>query len=57
MDPMRVTSLSVDGVFAVDVPHCFEQYLPCRKQHPIAISFTGNVESLNSLGVSEDATL
>lgn len=64
MGPMRVTSLSVDGVFTVDQSsvgdqrgHCFEQYSPCRIHHPIAISFTGNVESLNRLDVSEGAKL
>jgi hypothetical protein len=78
MNPMRITSLTVDGVFTVDIPesppptlgkegpaessgpsrgHCFEQSQPYRKAHPIAISFSGNSESLKALGVSENVKL
>ena len=66
MNPMRVTSLSVDGVFIVEKEaenpnpsraHCFEQYQPYRAAHPTAISFIGCPELLNDLGVSEHEKL
>ncbi len=66
LNPMRVTSLSVDGVFTVDTQesppesssssrgHCFEQSQPYRKVHPIALCFIGNSELLKALGICED---
>ena len=53
--PMKlsVTSLSPDGVFTADEPHCFEQAQPHRIKSPLAVTFSNVPPSLQAAGVAE----
>jgi hypothetical protein len=55
--PMQliVTSLSPDGVFTTDVPHCFDQGNPLRVEHPVSFTFANVPPSLAVAGVVEGA--
>jgi hypothetical protein len=57
--PMQliVTSLSPDGVFTTDFPHCFDQGNPLRVEHPVSITFANVPPSLAAAGVVEGATV
>lgn len=57
--PMQLTviSLSPEGVFTTDAPHCFDQASPDRRDHPIAVTFAGVPPSLAAAGVVEGATV
>ena len=54
---LSVTSLSPDGVFTTDVPHCFDQAQRHRVDHPVAVTFINVPPSLASAGVVEGATV
>ena len=53
---LTVTSLSADGVFTTDVPHCFDQGNPLRVEHPVSFTFANVPPSLAAAGVVEGAT-
>ena len=57
--PMRltVTSLSPEGVFTTDAPHCFDQANPDRREHPIPVTFANVPPELAAAGVVEGATV
>jgi hypothetical protein len=50
---LSVTSLSPDGVFTTDVPHCFDHGNPLRVDCPIAVTFANVPPSLAAAGVVE----
>ena len=52
---LSVTSLSPDGVFTTDVPHCFDHGNPLRVDCPIAVTFANVPPSLAAAGVVEGA--
>ena len=52
---LSVTSLSPEGVFTTDVPHCFDQGNPLRVDDPIAFTFANVPPSLAAAGVVEGA--
>jgi hypothetical protein len=54
---LTVTSLSVQGVFTTDVPHCFDQAQRHRVDHPVAVTFINVPPSLAAAGVVEGATV
>jgi hypothetical protein len=54
---LSVTSLSPDGVFTVNVPHCFDQANPNRVDCPVAVAFFNVPKSLADAGVIEGSTL
>ncbi len=55
--PMQliVTSLSPDGIFTTDDPHCFDQGNSLRVEDPIAFAFANVPPSLAAAGVVEGA--
>jgi hypothetical protein len=57
--PMRlnVTSLSPEGVFTTDAPHCFDQANPDRRECPIPVTFANVPSELAAAGVVEGATV
>jgi hypothetical protein len=54
---LTVTSLSIQGVFTTDVPHCFDQAQRHRVDHPVAVTFINVPPSLAAAGVVEGATV
>ena len=54
---LTVTSLSPEGVFTANAPHCFDQANPDRRDHPIPVTFANVPPSLAATGVVEGATL